>query len=353
VSDRLDIVRLIDARVTSTRRTVTRSKQLAEAAKGDLHIHKDWLRQHNERFGHDLKRQQRSMKRRERIENNKRFAKSALLFLPRLCARLCRGVVSGFRKADDACLAGCAWSGKTAYAFGRSLIGLLGGAGVWAASQALRLGLMLAAALWLALSLLGKCARAIALALVDASVRCLSWLGPRASSFGQSLIASVSLGLSRLATGIGGLGLKAGGGAKRQASNLKTRLRPRAKAPEHKQAPGLDPSRLQQAAFIRLRAEHDRLQRRIHAMDRHYEQRVSHRGHADAKEWVELRKLALDARRLFEAQERQVLGAAAPRGEARPSPAGEGHPPATHIPPSRAGQAINDAPALPVDHRRA
>jgi len=101
VSDRLDIVRLIDARVTSTRRTVTRSKQLAEAAKGNLHIHEDWLRQHNERFGHDLKRQQRRMKRRERIENNKRFAKSALLFLPRLCARLYRGVVSALRAADD------------------------------------------------------------------------------------------------------------------------------------------------------------------------------------------------------------------------------------------------------------
>ena len=97
-----------------------------------------------------------------------------------------------------------------------------------------------------------------------------------------------------------------------------TRLRPRAKAPERKQVPDLDPSRLQQAAFIRLRAEHDRLQRRIHAMDRHYEQRVSHRGHADAKEWVELRKLALDARRLFEAQERQVLGAAAPRRRSAP-----------------------------------
>src|SRR5262245_13031309 len=76
VSDRLDIVRLIDARVTSTRRTVTRSKQLTEAAKGDLHIHEDWLRQHNERFGFDLKRQQSRMKRRERIENNRRFAKS-------------------------------------------------------------------------------------------------------------------------------------------------------------------------------------------------------------------------------------------------------------------------------------
>ena len=179
-------------RVTSTRRTVTRSKQLAEAAKGDLHIHEDWLRQHNERFGHDLKRQQRRMKRRERIENNKRFAKSALLFLPRLCARLCRGVVSALRAADDMVLAGCAWVGRTAYAFGRSLIGLLAGAGASAGSQALRLGLMLAAALWLALSWLGKSACVMGLALVAAGSRGLSWLGPRASSFGQGLFVSVS-----------------------------------------------------------------------------------------------------------------------------------------------------------------
>ena len=353
VSDRLDIVRLIDARVTSTRRTVTRSKQLTEAAKGDLHIHEDWLRQHNERFGHDLKRQQGSIKRRERIENNKRFAKTALLFLPRLGAGLCRGVVSGFRKADDVFLAGCAWLGRTAYAFGRSLIGVLGGAGASAGSQALRLGLMLAAAFWLILSWLGKCARAFALASMRASLRGFSWLGPRASSFGRSLTASVSLGLSRFATGIGGVSLEAGGGVKRQASNLMTRLRPRATAPERRQAPDLDPSRLQQAAFIRLRAEHDRLQRRIHAMDRHYEQRASHRAHADAKEWVELRKLALDARRLFEAQERQVLGPAAPRGETRPSPVGDGPSQRTHIPPLRAGHAIYEAPALPAGHRRA
>ena len=352
MSDRLDIVRLIDARVTSTRRTVTRSKQLAEAAKGDLHIHEDWLRQHNERFGHDLKRQQGSIKRRERIEHNKRFAKTALLFLPRLGAGLCRGVVSGFRKADDVFLAGCAWLGRTAYAFGRSLIEVLGGAGASAGSQALRLGLMLAAAFWLNLSWLGKCARALALASMRASLRGFSWLGPKASSFGRSLTASLSLGLSQFATGIGGVSLEAGGGVKRQASNL-IRLRPRATAPERRQAPDLDPSRLQQAAFIRLRAEHDRLQRRIHAMDRHYEQRASHRAHADAKEWVELRKLALDARRLFEAQERQVLGAAAPQGETRPSPAGDGHPQSAHIPTLRAGHSIYEAPALLAGHRRA
>ena len=338
---------------TSTRRTVTRSKQLTEAAKGDLHIHEDWLRQHNERFGHDLKRQQGSIKRRERIENNKRFAKTALLFLPRLGAGLCRGVVSGFRKADDVFLAGCAWLGRTAYAFGRSLIEVLGGAGASAGSQALRLGLMLAAAFWLILSWLGTCARALALASMRASLRGFSWLGPKASSFGRSLTASVSLGLSRFATGIGGVSLEAGGGVKRQASNLMTRLRPRATAPERRQAPDLDPSRLQQAAFIRLRAEHDRLQRRIHAMDRHYEQRASHRAHADAKEWVELRKLALDARRLFEAQERQVLGPAAPRGETRTSPVGDGPSQRTRIPPLRAGHAIYEAPALPAGHRRA
>jgi hypothetical protein len=355
VSDRLDIVRLIDARVTSTRRTVTRSKQLAEAAKGDLHIHEDWLRQHNERFGHDLKRQQRRMKRRERIENNKRFAKSAVLFLPRLGARLYRGVVSGLCKADDVFLAGCAWLGRTTYAFGRSLIGLLAGVGAWAGSKALMVGLILTAALWLALSWLGRTAYAVGLALIGASVHGLSWLGPRASNYGRRLIASASLRLSRLAAGIGGVGLRVGGDAKRQASHLTARLRPRVRAPERKQASELDPSRLRRAAFIRLRAEHERLQARIHAMDRHYEQRVSHRGRADAREWVELRKLALNARRLFEAQERQVLGATAPIGEgaSRSVPTQEGHPPRTHIRQLWAGHAIYQAPALPTGHRRA
>jgi hypothetical protein len=350
----LDIVRLIDARVTSTRRTVTRSKQLAEAAKGDLHIHEDWLRQHNERFGHDLKRQQRSMKRRERIENNKRFAKSALLFLPRLCARLCRGVVSALRAANDMVVASCAWVGRTAYVSSRSLTGLLGRAGASAGSQALRLGLMLAAALWLALSLLGKGAHALALALLGASLSGLSWLGPRASSFGHRLSASASRGLSRLAAYSKDAGLEVSSGAKRQASHLRTRLRPRATAPERKVAADLDPGRLQQAAFIRLRAEHERLQARIHAMDRHYEQRVSHRGRADAREWVELRKLAQDARRLFETQQRQVLGTAAPRGEgALPSRQAGERPPSAPNQSLRAGRARFETPALPAGHRRA
>ena len=354
MSDRLDIVRLIDARVTSTRRTVTRSKQLAEAAKGDLHIHEDWLRQHNERFGHDLKRQQRRMKRRERIDNNKRFAKSALLFLPRLGIRLCRAAISGFRTAGGRMRAGCASSGRTVHTFGRAQVALLGRAGGSAGALALNLGLMLAAVLWLALSVLGKGAHALARTLLGASLSGLSWLGPRASNFARRLTASASLGLSRLATLSGGVGLDAARGAKRQASHLTTQLRPRARRLERNPAVDLDAGRLQQAAFIRLRGEHERLQARIHAMDRHYEQRVAHRGR-DAREWVELRKLAQDAQRLFEAQQRQVLGAAAPRGEgASPSrQPGERHAATAHNHPLRARHPTTKTPDRPVGHRRA
>ncbi len=218
MSDRLDIVRLIDAKVTSTRRTVTRSKQLAEAARDELHIHEDWLRRHHERSEGDLKRHERRMKRRERFENNKRFAIAAALFLPRLCARLYRGVVLSFRKADDVVVAGCAWLGRTAYAFGGSLIGLVAEGGAWIASKSLTLGLMLAATLWLTLSWLGKTTHALGLTLIGASSRGLSWLGPRASSSSAALIAYLSLNLSRLTATMERVGPNLGGGAKRHAS---------------------------------------------------------------------------------------------------------------------------------------
>ena len=194
----------------------------------------------------------------------------------------------------------------------------------------------------------------LALALVAAGSRGLSWLGPRASNFGHRLFASASLSLSRLATFSGDVGLEAGAGAKRQASRLRTRLRPRATAPQRNQAVNLDPGRLQQADFIRMRAEHERLQARIHAMDRHYEQRVSQRGRADTREWVELRKLAQDARRLFEAQQRQVLGIAASGEGASPSrQTGKRRPPTAPNCPLRAGHANFEAPAFPTGHRRA
>ncbi|HSB59302.1 MAG TPA: hypothetical protein VLD66_06830, partial [Methyloceanibacter sp.] len=96
-----------------------------------------------------------------------------------------------------------------------------------------------------------------------------------------------------------------------QIKSLTTRAREGARAPAERREPTLDPRRLQQAASVRLRAEHDRLQARIHAMDRNYGSRVPPRGRPDAGEWTQLRKLGRDARRLFEIQEAEVLGPAA------------------------------------------
>ena len=84
VSDRLDIVRLIDSRVAATRRTVARSKHLADAAKNDLSTHEQWLERHRQRSEQDLERHQRRLRRRRRLQACKRFAVSLLLLVPSL-----------------------------------------------------------------------------------------------------------------------------------------------------------------------------------------------------------------------------------------------------------------------------
>lgn len=342
MSDRLDLVRLIDVKVTSTRRTATRSKQLAEAARDALHVHEDWIKQHREQCEGDLKRHQRRMKRQERIENNKRFAVSALLFLPRLCAWLYRGVVSSLRAVDDAFFSGCVWIARTVYALGRSLIGLLSQGFSLAGSKALSAALMLVAAVSILVSWLGKSAHIGTVALIGASMRGLSWLGPRASHYGQRLVASLSQHLSRTAASASGLGHELGSGAKQQASQLVTRLRSRPKLPQPKPSPTLNPAPLQQAAFIRLRAEHERLQVRIHAMDRSYQQRRADPRHAQAKDWVELRRLAVNAQRLYDVQHQRVLA----NGALPPRQAGPVHQPVPSAPLLRAGHIIYKAPAM-------
>jgi hypothetical protein len=121
----LDIVRVIDARVTASRRTVVRSKQLADAAKDDLKTHEEWLQHHREQAREDLERHERRLKRCHRLQNCKRFALSAALFLPRLCVAAYRGVASSLRALDRAFFAGCAWIVGRVRALLRWLIRLL------------------------------------------------------------------------------------------------------------------------------------------------------------------------------------------------------------------------------------
>jgi hypothetical protein len=105
----------------------------------------------------------------------------------------------------------------------------------------------------------------------------------------------------------------------------------------------LDPHHLQQATFVRLRAEHDHLQARIHALNRCYAQPGGRRRGA---RWAEVRQLALNARPSLEVQENHVLREAASREDrthsSKPNRAND----AAETDPLWAPHAIYDAPTV-------
>jgi hypothetical protein len=333
VSDRLDIVRLIDARVTWSRRVITRSKQAADAARADLQIHEDWIRQYRERAESDLRRHRYRVKRRERREHNKRFAAAVLLFLPRLGWRLGGAALRSWHTAA-----------ASASAKGRSFAALTAKAGRTLRSRAQASVL---APLGRLLTRSGNFALATARAGGGALHAGSAVLRAKVKGLGQRPSAPVAAKQSkrfaaRVTTRAGPSGLPP------RRAKLTSRPHRTAKIAENKSG-DLDPTRLQEAIFIRLRAEHDRLQARIHAMDRNYQ----HGGGGDAREWAELRALALNARRLFEVQRRQALAPAALCASAASPPAQRvKSAPTLDIHSLRAGHAIYEAPALLTSSRR-
>jgi hypothetical protein len=214
-----------------------------------------------------------------------------------------------------------------------ALFRLVAGSVTWVGTTFLTLALWVAAGLWLVLSLLRTSSRDVAVLAVGAGSRGVSWLGPRSRSLSQRLGVALSFGFSRLATLTVSLGSQGARSIEQQIKTLAARRREDARRPlerrepslDERREPSLDPRRLQVAAFVRLRAEHDRLQARIHAMDRNYGSRVPPRRRPDAAEWAQLRNLARDARRLFEIQEAEVLGpgAAKKNGRSPAQPPGE------------------------------
>ena len=354
MSDRLDIVRLIDSRVATTRRTVARSKHLADAAKNDLSTHEQWLERHRQRSEQDLERHQRRLRRRRRLQACKRFAVSLLLLVPSLGVALYRGVASALCTLGHLLASGSSWIDATAYAIGRGLISILVRGITWTGTKSLVVARWVLGSLALGASWLGARASDAGLFLTGAVSQGLSWLGPRALSIGRLLRHWLSLNF-RLAVMARDLAFRLGSQVKKQGARFTTTRRSsHARAPDTKRAAPLDPHCLQRAAFVRLRAEHDRLQARIHAMDRHYGRRILAGAHAAGAEWAQLRQLALNARRLFEVQERKV------HGSSTPSPNGRVHSPRRtetteigRIHPLRAGHAIYEAPALVAGRRHA
>ena len=345
MSDRLDIVRLIDSKVTATRRTVARSKQLAEAAKDDLTTHEEWLERHRQLAQEELERHQRRLSRKRRVEACKRSALWLLLLVPSACVAMFRAAGAGLAALGEAFYFGWHWIGTTAYALGSWLIRLVAGSITWAATTLLTLALWVAAGFWLILSWLGAGTGQIAVSAFGAGSRGLTWLGPRSRSLGHWLARALSSGFSRLAALTVSLGGWLIGTIEGQIEALATRWRQDATPPAARREPTLDPRRLQAAAFVRLRAEHDRLQARIHAMDQNYGSRVPARGRPDGGEWAQLRELGRNARRLFEIQEAEMLGPAGSRGNGRSrAQQPNGTTLAASVHPPRAGHAPARAP---------
>ena len=269
----LDIVHLFDTKVAAVPAIVARSKQVVASTRADLDEHRRWLQRHHELCAEDLKRHQCRLRRRRVIGACKRVAITLVLLAPSLCMALLRGAVQDLISLSGLLWSSCSWIGAEARAFGVWLTGVL---------------------------LLG-CAR----------------IGVKARVFGLWLIKLLSQSLSRAGAKARTLGLWLAEIVKRQVSQLFVRL---ARDDPAREGAGaridpdlLDLNRLQNAAFVRLRAEHERLQSRIHATSMLYGQRVVNGGlasGASSQEWVQLRALAQNAARVFETQGIGLLNSA-------------------------------------------
>ena len=340
MSDRLDIVGVIDARVTASRRTVARSKEFADSVRGDLNTHEEWLDRHRQQALEDRERHQRKLCRRQRLQGYKTLAVSTVLFLPRLSLTAYRGLAAGFRALNGWVFGGCASIVRGVRKSGASLFAALAVGIAWAAAKLLAFGLWLAAGL----SLLAKGMLAGGTLAFGASSRGLSWLSPKAMSINRRFAWSLLAGSAAVAAKTQNL-LSSG------SKGMTRRLAPRAKSlPNTRRDRDFDQRRVHQASLARLRAEHDWLQARIHALGQRYAKHASGGGHAEPKEWADIRRLALNARRLLEVHYAPMLNAVASGGH-RPGQPGEaaGSASANTLP---AGRATRRTPSGARMHRR-
>ena len=323
MSDPLDITHLIDAKVAAVKGTVARSKQVAVWTKEDLDKHERWLQGYRVLAAEDLKRHQRRLKRRRTIRACEQTAISLILLVPSICAALFHGAIWALICLGNLLSISGFWIGAKAHALGVWLIGLLSLSCLWIGVQARTCGLWLIELLSISFSWVGVRARALALRLIDLVSRNLSWTGVKAPALGRGLIELLSIGFSQVAVKVRPVGLWLEEIIERQLSQLLVRLGFDNEALDGTRdairASHRDERRIQEAAFTRLRAEHEGLQNRIHAMDKAYGQRFLRGGRASGaanKEWVQLRELARNARRLFEMQERHLLNSS--RASGRP-----------------------------------
>lgn len=306
MSDPLDITQLIAAKVAAVKGTVARSKIVADWANDDLEKHRRWLQRQRELAAADLKGHRRRVRRRRAIQTCEQMALSLVLLVPSICMAVFRGAI---------------W-------LLTGLGTLLSSSGSWIGAKARGLGVWLADKIWLG----------------------FAWCWEKNRAFGVWLARLMWLGLSRAVTRAGAAGLWLKDSIGRAISQAPLRLGvdddARDRMRDALRASRLHERGLQKAAFVRLRADHVRLQNRIHALDKFYGRRGANGGQAGAapdKDWVQLRELARNARRLFEMQTRGLLAPAAPPANGRPG-AVKRVVSLAPIDPHKVGQGVDEAP---------
>ena len=305
---------------------VARSKQVVASTRGDLDEHRRWLQRHHKLCAKDLKRHQRRLRRRRVIGACKRAAITLVLLVPSLCTALLRGAVQNLISLSCLLGSGCSWIGAKARTFGAWLtcVLLLGCGRIGVKARAF--GPSLINLLSLGLTSIGIKARALGLWLIDRIASCFSWIDREVRVPGIALIKLLTHSFSRAGAKARTLGLQFAEVVKRQVSQLFVPLAlddsARAGAGARVDPDLLDLNRLQDAAFVRLRAQHERLQSRIDAISKLDGQRVVNGGlasGASTQEWVQLRALAQNAARLFETQRIGLLNSALSRASEAPN----------------------------------
>jgi hypothetical protein len=256
------------------------------------------------------------------------MALSLVLLVPSICMAVFRGAIWLLTGLGTLLSSSGSWIGAKARGLGVWLVRLLSSGCSWIGAKARGLGVWLADKIWLG----------------------FAWCWEKNRAFGVWLARLMWLGLSRAVTRAGAAGLWLKDSIGRAISQAPLRLGvdddARDRMRDALRASRLHERGLQKAAFVRLRADHVRLQNRIHALDKFYGRRGANGGQAGAapdKDWVQLRELARNARRLFEMQTRGLLAPAAPPANGRPGAVMRVVYLAP-IDPHKVGQGVDEAP---------
>lgn len=286
MSEELDLVHLIDAKIGTVRAKAARSRVATVLANEDLDQHRQWFERQRSLSSEAVRQRRNRLVRERDAEARRKRTEARALRIRSLGAGLLRGVESGLTSLGTRLWLGLEWIVASAVS-GLASLGLL-----------------------------------------------LTWIAARGLAYWPSLLRRLNTGMAWLAAQARAAGLSLAKGFERIGARISSRLHDLGQSHIRTVRRGGEAlrKRRRDAAMARSRAERDRLQNKIHALGQAKRSRPAtamrpaepeHRAQQPEQEgWSELRQLALRARRGVERQDRERRGAVAWRGSSDPRIAG-------------------------------